>query len=175
MLESDSDTGLVRPMTADDLEMVFVWRNHPDIKRYMLTRRHIALDEHKQWFARALQSSSKQLMVYEQRGTPMGFVSFTGVAPEGAADWGFYAAPNAPKGTGFKLGRAALNYGFNVFRLHKICGQVVASNDASMHMHRKLGFREEGVLREQHMVGDVHVSLICFGLLHDEWLLKFPR
>jgi UDP-4-amino-4,6-dideoxy-N-acetyl-beta-L-altrosamine N-acetyltransferase len=161
-------------MTVDDLEIIFSWRNHPEISRNMLSQHSISLDEHKQWFERASQSPSKQLLVYEQGGTPMGFVSFKGVAPEGAADWGFYAAPNAPKGTGFKLGRAALNYGFNVFRLHKVCGQVVASNDASMQLHLKLGFRQEGVLREQHKAGAVYVSLICFGLLHDEWLSQLP-
>jgi UDP-4-amino-4,6-dideoxy-N-acetyl-beta-L-altrosamine N-acetyltransferase len=162
-------------MTADDLEMVFVWRNHPEISRHMLTQHSISLAEHKQWFERVSQSPSKQLLVYEQGGTPMGFVSFTGAAPEGVADWGFYAAPNAPKGTGLKLGRAALNYVFNAIGLHKICGQVVASNDASIHMHRKLGFREEGVLREQHKVGAGYVSLICFGLLHDEWLSQLTE
>ena len=169
MLESHSDKGLVRSMTPDDLEMVFVWRNHPEITQYMLTQHNISLEEHKQWYARASQSPSKHLLVYELEGTPMGFVSFTGNSIDRVADWGFYSAPNAPKGTGLKLGRAALNYAFDVIALHKVYGQVVASNHASIKMHLKLGFREQGVLREEQKVSDDYVRLVCFGILHNEW------
>jgi RimJ/RimL family protein N-acetyltransferase len=85
------------------------------------------------------------------------------------ADWGFFAVPGSPRGTGRRLGKAALEYGFGTLGLHKICGQVLSFNDASLRMHQALGFREEGCLREQSPIDDTHHDLVCFGLLAREW------
>jgi RimJ/RimL family protein N-acetyltransferase len=69
--------------------------------------------------------------------------------------------------------QAALARAFGTEQLHKVCGQVLAVNTASLAFHRRLGFAEEGVLRQQHRSGgpggahyhDVH----CFGLLRADW------
>ncbi len=98
----------------------------------------------------------------------MGFVQFSGVAPGGIADWGFYAAPEARKGSGSKLGVAALGFAFETLGLHKVCGQALDFNEASIRFHLRLGFQQEGVLREQKRIGGKYHDLICFGLLcHD--------
>ena len=156
-------------MRADDLVPVLAWRNHPQIRRYMLSQEEILLDEHRRWFERTSEDPSWRLLIFENAGTPLGFVSFHGAIQNGIADWGFYAAPEAPKGTGRKLGRVALNFAFGVVRLHKVCGRVLGFNDASIRLHRTLGFQQEGVLREQHRIGNTYHDLVCFGLLQQEW------
>lgn len=160
----------VRPLTAADLEMVLAWRNHPDIRRCMLTQHEISLEEHRAWFERAREDSSRCLLVAEERGTPFGFVHFSGVRAAGVADWGFYAAPGAPKGAGTKLGASALDVAFRELQLHKVCGQALDFNEASIRMHTRLGFTQEGVLRDQHRIGGKHHDLFCYGLLRREWL-----
>ena len=52
-----------------------------------------------------------------------------------------------------------------------VCGQVLASNTASLAFHRRLGFAEEGVLRQQHRSADgAHYhDVLCFGLLRADW------
>jgi len=135
----------------------------------MLTQHVISLQEHRQWFERASQDSAKCLLIFEEAGRSAGFVHFSGVSPGGIAHWGFHAAPDAPKGTGTKLGRAALGHAFGPLALHKVCGEALAFNEASIHFHLKLGFRQEGVLRDQQRIGPVYHDLICFGLLDYEW------
>lgn len=162
-------------MTSDDLMRVLTWRNDPRIRRYMLTQHEISFEEHRQWFERASQDSSRRLLVFEAAGKPCGYVGFHGVVADDAADWGFYAAPDAPKGTGRRLGRAALDFAFDVLGLHKVCGQVLALNEPSIEFHRALGFRQEGVLREQHRLGDAYHDLVCFGLLEREWYAMTRR
>jgi len=159
----------VRPVGEADLARVLAWRNHPDIRRFMLTQHEIPLDEHRRWFERASRDPGRCLLIAEEEGRPLGFVHFIGVAPDGVADWGFYAAPGAPRGSGRKLGEAALDHGFRTLGLHKVCGQALDFNEASIRFHRRLGFREEGVLREQHRLGDAWHDLVCFGLLRREW------
>lgn len=159
----------IRQMTNADLEQVLAWRNDAKVRRYMLTQHEISLAEHRQWFERTSQESMRRLLIVEEHGLALGFVHFAGVAPGGVADWGFYAAPDAPKGSGRKLGVTALDFAFGALELHKVCGQALDFNEASTRFHRELGFRQEGVLRQQHRIDGTYHDLICFGLLCDEW------
>ena len=169
MLESSSLLSQIRPMVHADLELVLTWRNHPDIRRYMYTQHEITLAEHQRWFERTLPDPKKHLLVFETNHQPLGFVNFNETGVGGIADWGFYAAPDAPKGSGRQLGRAALNHAFTQLKLHKICGQALAYNERSIQFHQTLGFQQEGILRDQHFDGERHHHVICFGLLGHEW------
>lgn len=159
----------VRQMVAADLERVLAWRNHPDVRRFMYTQHEISLGEHTRWFEKACKNPKRHLLVYENASTPLGFINLHQFAPGGIADWGFYAAPDAPKGTGYLLGQAALQYAFIDLGLHKLCGQALAYNDRSVRFHQNLGFQQEGLLRQQHFDGQHYHDVVCFGLLASEW------
>ncbi|QEA40911.1 UDP-4-amino-4,6-dideoxy-N-acetyl-beta-L-altrosamine N-acetyltransferase [Pistricoccus aurantiacus] len=156
-------------MRANDLERVLAWRNHPEVRRYMYTRHEIRLDEHRQWFERASQDPAKHLLIFAVAGTPTGFVNITQHQQGPIADWGFYLAPEAPRGTGRQLGQSALTFAFGELGLHKLCGQALAFNERSIRFHRRLGFQQEGLLRDQYFDGEQFHSMVCFGLLHHEW------
>lgn len=159
----------LRALCEADLEKVLSWRNRPEVRRVMLNQHEIQLDEHRRWFANASSDPARRLLIAEATGTSLGFVHFSGVAPGGVSDWGFYAAEGAPRGSGSRFGGAAINYAFSVLSVHKVCAQVLASNEVSLRLHRKLGFVEEGVLRDQYRSGENYQDLICFGLLRHEW------
>jgi len=166
-------TDTLRPLAAGDLQLLRAWRNQPDVRRHMFSTHQIAEAEHRQWFARQQADPTRRLWLFLRGGQPLGFVHFSGVAPGGVADWGFYAAPGAPKGTGRALGQTALARAFGSEQLHKVCGQVLAGNTVSLAFHRRLGFAEEGVLRQQHRSADPdgahYHDVHCFGLLRADW------
>ena len=159
----------VRPMLDTDLELVLGWRNHPDVCRYMYNQHEITLAEHSHWFERVSQDNSYHLLIFEIDDKLLGFINIHQIADGGIAEWGFYAAPSAPKGTGKQLGQAALHYAFITIGLHKICGQALSYNESSIRFHQRLGFREEGRQREQHFDGQHYYDVVCFGLLVSEW------
>ena len=159
----------IRSMAEEDLTMVLAWRNHPEVRRYMFTQHEISLAEHTQWFMRAVQDNARRLLIVQEQGSPIGYVQFSNVEPGGVADWGFYARPEASKGTGSKLGVLALDHAFGQLKLHKVCGQAIDTNQASIRFHERLGFKREGVLRDQKRMNEQYQTLICFGLLAHEW------
>lgn len=138
----------------------------------MLTQHEISLEEHRKWFARLEGDKTRNQLIVLDGADPLGFVQFNPICHGGVADWGFYARPDAPKGSGTKLGQTALLYAFKNLGLHKVCGQAIESNAASIAFHQKLGFAEEGCLREQQRIGDKYHTLFCFGLLAKEWQKK---
>lgn len=64
---------------------------------------------------------------------------------------------------------AVLDYGFNVMRLHRIQAETHPDNLASSGLATRLGFRFEGVHREQAYWGARYHDLNCYSLLEREW------
>lgn len=158
----------LRPMTEADLASVLRWRNHPDIRRFMFIRHEISPQEHSRWFHKVLQDSSRHLLIFQPEDTALGFVQIS-CNGDNLADWGFYLAPEAPRGTGSALGKSALAYAFSTLKQHKLCGEALGFNDKSIRFHLKLGFTQEGVLRQQHFDGEQYHDIYRFGLLASEW------
>ncbi|QJD72423.1 UDP-4-amino-4,6-dideoxy-N-acetyl-beta-L-altrosamine N-acetyltransferase [Marinobacterium sp. LSUCC0821] len=160
-------------MEESDLEQVLSWRNHPEIRRYMYSTHEIPMDEHCAWYASSSTDPRVELLIYEQGCKAQGFVNITRTGCANVADWGFYMAPDAPKGCGRDLGKQALDYAFTKLRLHKVCGEVLGVNTRSIAFHKSLGFTEEGRLREQHCDASKFHDVVCFGLLSSEWQARF--
>jgi UDP-4-amino-4,6-dideoxy-N-acetyl-beta-L-altrosamine N-acetyltransferase len=156
-------------MTEGDLEMVLRWRNHPDVRRHMFTSHEIGREEHCRWFEQCERDPDRFLLIHERGGSPTAYVSFFRHGQARRADWGFYVAPCAPKGSGRAMAHEALCFAFETLGLHKVCGEAMASNVASIGFHRSLGFTREGVLREQHFDGSLYRDVFCFGLLESDW------
>jgi len=156
-------------MVHEDLARVLAWRNHPDVRRYMFSRHEITLAEHQQWFERVLLDPKKHLLIFEVNQEALGVVSFNEVGNGGIADWGFYAAPYAPKGSGRQLGYAALSHAFSHLKLHKVCGQALEYNERSIKLHKTIGFQQEGIMCEQHFDGERYHNVVYFGLLCNAW------
>ena len=179
----------VRQATQADSQMIWQWRNHIDVRRWMFGQDEIALADHEKWYGKQLDRANVHLLIFEVAGEPMGLVNVTQMtvdkyqtlqlanthAPnpnEKTASWGFYLSPNSPKGQGlgFALGVLAIAQIFNTTDIGKITAQVLAYNTASLALHRKLGFSETGVLKQHFGVGDKVYDVVEFELKSQDFL-----
>ncbi len=64
---------------------------------------------------------------------------------------------------------AMLRYGFETFDLHRIEAVITPENHASSKLLEKLGFRQEGVLRQRSFYRGHYVDDVYFGLLHTNY------
>ncbi|MDH5180887.1 MAG: UDP-4-amino-4,6-dideoxy-N-acetyl-beta-L-altrosamine N-acetyltransferase [Gammaproteobacteria bacterium] len=152
-------------MDKSDLDKVLAWRNDQSIRRYMLNNQEIPAKEHYAWFDRVSIDPISKLYIYENHGIDMGFISFKNAYKGSISEWGFYKSPDAPKGVGLDLGKVALQTAFTDLNIHKVYGNVIASNTKSVLLHQTLGFDQEGILKEHHFDGENYHDLICFGLI----------
>lgn len=172
MSDKLSTQGFLRPMINSDLESILQIRNHADVRRFMLTKHEISPEEHLSWFKRAIHDPSIELLVFEPEKKCVGFVQIKKTTFRGIVDWGFYVSPDAPKGTGRKLGLAALARAFSKDGVHKVCGQTLESNLPAIKFHKSLGFSQEGMLSDHHFDGSMFHNLILFGILKYNWIDK---
>jgi UDP-4-amino-4,6-dideoxy-N-acetyl-beta-L-altrosamine N-acetyltransferase len=161
--------GRLRPILASDLPMVLMWRNNKVIRQYMFDSRIVTVEEHSSWFENAMRDEQKEILLYEHGKDPVGFVQICHAAQSRVAEWGFYVAPIAPKGTGTLMLKQVLSHLFNLRNVFKVHAKVLEFNIVSKDLHQKLGFKEEGVFREHHFDGVDRWDVYCYGLLSTEW------
>ena len=65
--------------------------------------------------------------------------------------------------------RSLVRHAFDRLGLHKVRARTFADNDPSRRVLEKLGFREEGVLREEAFVDGEWVDQVYYGLTESEW------
>ena len=141
--------GKLRPIRESELELMRCWRNAPSVRANMYTQHEISEEEHRAWWKVTCERSDRYYFMYESRdGKPCGIVGFNPIAvSDEHAFWAFYAAPDAPSGTGTFMEFLALDHAFDVLRLHKLSCEVLALNSAVIKLHQKFGFVTEGVFR----------------------------
>lgn len=161
----------LHPLTAAELDMIRAWRNAPTVRQAMYSHHEITLEEHQVWFQQLQTDASRRWYLYhDSDGEPQGMVYFTNIEPaQGTALWGFYAKPGAPMGSGFRMALEALEYAFKELGLHKLNGEVLATNSLVVNFNKLIGFTEEGRLRQQHFDGQRRIDVIQLGMLAEEW------
>lgn len=168
MTDSQKQQVQLRPMTDSDLKLVLSWRNHLDIRQHMYTQDEISYTAHSSWFKTVSVETGRYLLILEVDTVPLGYVNFR-CDTTGDAEWGFYLAPEAPKGTGKMLGEAATRYAFEEIGLNILWGEVLPDNLASQNFHLRHGFVLESIIPDK-IVGGRHVENIHrYILTRDTW------
>jgi [ribosomal protein S5]-alanine N-acetyltransferase len=75
------------------------------------------------------------------------------------------AQPYWDNGYATEVSRAIIEFGINRMNLNRIEADIVAGNDASMRVLEKLGFQQEGILRERVYKDEKYYDVHLFGIL----------
>lgn len=156
-------------LSKDEQLDLLAIRNHPDLRRHMMTAHEIGVEEHLAWIASMAGNERSEFFAAFVDGDMVGAVGASGISRvDRRADWGFYLHPDCQgRGLGIALGTKFLDHVFT--SLDKLNAEVIAFNAASLAMHRRLGFRDEGVRRHHiRRDGEVH-DAILLGITADEW------
>ena len=164
----------VRTICAEDEELIFNWRNQDRVRLMMLRSDLIPWQQHQIWF-NALERHLYLIFAWKQK--PIGLGCLTDVSvQDDTSSWGCYVGEaDAPPGFGALINLGTIAFAFDVVGVRKLCGQVLANNPNPLTMQRKIGFVDEGVLRQQVVRDGDNVDLILFGMLYEEWLQRRDR
>lgn len=73
------------------------------------------------------------------------------------------------KGIGAEMVKAVLAIAFDELKLHKVTLGVFDFNISAIQCYKKVGFVQEGLLRDARKNGDEYWNLIEMGILENEW------
>lgn len=163
----------LRPIRVDDVDAILGWINDPDVTRNFAALGTITRDQELAFLRATIASETDRLYAIE---TPEGLV--IGTAGIHRIYW---PARNGRLGIvigrkefhGHGLAQEALRElcrtGFRELGLHKLWLVHYRDNARMRHVARKLGFVEEGVLRDEYFHQGRFHDMVRHSLLEDEF------
>lgn len=134
MTLTKSDLAL-RPMTFEDLTLVWKWRNHDSIRACAIRSDPISWVNHLHWWHYDVLN---ERYIFTENERSIGVVMFD----LESGYWSFYLDPDLPRGRGY--GKAMLRLALET--IDKSCLEVKATvhkwNKASLRLHEEFGFTE---------------------------------
>ena len=133
----------LRRLRAGDSAMVRGWRNSPRVAADLITNHTISAEEHEAWLARVLDADDCRYWIVCLDDRPVGLASVVDIdRSEKRCRWGFYNAEVELRGRGIITAAltSVLDQVFGELGLDLVAAEVLASNAASLAIHRRLGF-----------------------------------
>ncbi|GAA4455140.1 GNAT family N-acetyltransferase [Phytohabitans houttuyneae] len=168
----------LRAMEPADAEALWRWNHDPEVMRWMDAGYPQTLARVGAWLAERPRNTYDDVLfgvdapAGDETGWQLiGLVRLHGAEPEtGCADLDIYLGEKEYWGKGFATDavRTACRYGFESMRLHKVTLTVVTENAAALAVYRRVGFTEEGRLREVFRRGGRWLDKYTMGLLEGE-------
>jgi len=141
----------VREAVLDDIEDLYIWRNHEAIRPMLHNTESFEWEEHSKWYSEALQNPDRcSLICYlEGSGIKIGSVSF-----DIQAETALISIIINPKMRGKKLSTTCLLEAIRIFRsrysmVKVLNAEIKDNNDASKKIFSNVGFQlkriEDGI------------------------------
>ncbi|MCA9782919.1 MAG: GNAT family acetyltransferase [Candidatus Cloacimonetes bacterium] len=166
----------LRPLRADDAEALFSLHSDPRVMEFWSTTPWTSLDKAHETIRedqRALPLGEHLRLALELKSAPglVGVCTLYKFSLQSRrAELGYALSP-AQQGKGLMHDalRLLLDHAFGTLGLNRVEADIDPRNAASRNCLLRLGFREEGRLRERWIVGGVVSDTGLYGLLASDW------
>jgi len=168
---------IFKTVSHADSDTLWHWRNRPTVRQFMYTQHEISHDEHKAWFSHMLANTHRYFYIVYKRvdgqpDKPLGVVNLDlDSENRTSATWAFYAAPDAPRGSGALMEFGALSLAFETLGVTQLNCEVLSHNQGVVRLHQRFGFRETPQSRQRtfSLPEGKTVEIVCLSLSADEW------
>lgn len=153
------------------------WRNTPELRKYFREYREISDAMQEAWYNSRVLNNDKQVdfEIHDlESGKLIGHCGLYYISwVNRTAELTIYIGDMNFRRGGY--GKDTLNllmdYAFKTLNLNRVWCEVF-SNNAAVEVYRKIGFVDEGKLRQHHFENGEYLDCYVLGLLKDEWLKK---
>jgi UDP-4-amino-4,6-dideoxy-N-acetyl-beta-L-altrosamine N-acetyltransferase len=171
------DKVYLRAIEMDDRANIIRWLNHPDVQRTTLRARPLNLDDETDFIQRMRQSPNDIVFLIVARdddravgGTAFHQIDWRsrhtcfGITIGESADWG--------KGYGTEATRLMVDYAFATLNLNRVWLHVLEYNERGVRCYERVGFKKEGLLRQEHFRDGRYWDTHLMAILRDDWLAR---
>lgn len=172
---------VLRAIEEKDFDLLFQMINMPEIqKQHKINSYPINSTEQREWM-RNFHNSDKwlRLIIELNTGVAIGLISLEDIdAKNGTAKLHYkvlLGMEGRIKGDIYDAISGMIQYAFDWMRLNCIEAKVIESNIKSRKILEKLGFKEEGVLRQRIFGGGEYHDFVSYSILKDEFFASKPE
>lgn len=177
---SDTTTGafVMRPMENGDFAVISGWfLDLDDLSRFDRSTRMPLSPEalRKSWFGFTDDGGSGNrhwFSIADNANRPVGMVGFEHVCSlnRDAVVPMFIDRQFRGRGIGTRSLALAMDIGFDMLGLRRLTSYLREDNEPSRSLTGRLGFRQEGCIRQGWFSTGRHLDMLVVGILHEEWI-----
>jgi RimJ/RimL family protein N-acetyltransferase len=169
---------LLRPVKRSDISYFLKWFNDPEVIQYLelyLPMTEMYEEKYIEELGTTRAKSDAPFVIEAIEGAstkPIGSCGLHEInSKDGKAIFGMGIGEKDywSKSYGTEATRLLIDYGFQQLNLHRISSSAFAFNERSIKFHKKVGFQEEGRLRQAIFKNGQYHDLMLFGILREEW------
>jgi RimJ/RimL family protein N-acetyltransferase len=165
----------LRSVERDDLERCHDWMNDEDLRSTLAQRYPMSLAREADWVERATRGQDPSEMNFAiclaEGDRHIGNCGLMTIDRDNrTATLGIFIGEKDCRGRGFgtEAVRTLCRFAFGEMDLRKIRLDTQAGNEAALRAYEKVGFRQEGVLRQEFYRKGRALDVVRMGLLRDE-------
>lgn len=162
----------LRPLDRGDAPAFVTWMNDPDLSRFLLTCRPMTLRAEEEYIDSLAQGERISLGIVLRDGDRL--IGGAGLHDIDSrcrkATFGILIGPPEERGKGYgtEATRLVVGYAFETLNMNKVCLHVYEYNPRGVRTYEKVGFRREGVLRQETYRDGRYWDTIVMGILREE-------
>lgn len=168
----------LRELAKKDIPLVNKWRHDKSISDFLGGNfRYLSLDQDERWFEDYLKNRKTQVrcaIYVEASQEPVGVVYLTGIDQVNrSAELGIMIGNKKYQGQGIGTSatRKMLEHAFLNLNLRRVFLTVLSDNVAALKLYQKVGFAQEGILREAAYKNGLYKDLFLMSILRDEFTI----
>ena len=172
------DKVILRPMKPRDVGLIHKWANNPDVMPFWYGRKKSLKEIKDDWKPQYFSSSnpnSGRCFAIEVDNKTIGMVNYNKIDRDNrnvTIDIVIGEKDNWNRGYGTDVLRTFLKYLFEEFKLHRVWLGTYMFNKRAIRVYENVGFRREGLLREDALIGNKYEDTVILGVLKDEFESK---
>lgn len=143
----ESNNLLIREITKDDIELIRIWRNQENIRKYFNDNKYILKKQQQAWFKTYLNKKDDIMFMIEETlnfKSSIGTVALYNINKKSnSAEFGRLMIghlPSAGKGFGKQASILTCKYAFEILNLSELYLSVLLHNTKAIQLYRDVGF-----------------------------------
>jgi diamine N-acetyltransferase len=164
----------LRPLEREDSRFVHELDNNETVMHYWFEEPYEAFVELSDLYEKHIHDQSERRFVVVYGEDSVGLVELVEINHiHRRADFQLIISPKFQgKGFATKAVLLGMDYAFKILNLHKLSLVVDCENERAIKVYRKLGFKEEGLLREEYFADGVYRDAYCMAVFQNEYVPK---
>ncbi|MDA3886293.1 MAG: UDP-2,4-diacetamido-2,4,6-trideoxy-beta-L-altropyranose hydrolase [Candidatus Delongbacteria bacterium] len=148
-------------LSIDEKKMVLMWRNDPNIRKWMFAQEIISLNDHLNYIDSLEEKEDRTYFLVKKASQAIGVIDFTNIDNKNKrTEFGIYSNPEI-KGVGNSLMNSIIDYAFNKLKINTLVSEVFDSNNAAISLYIRYSFEEIEVKKVNGQ------SIVCMELKNE--------
>jgi [ribosomal protein S5]-alanine N-acetyltransferase len=165
----------LRPLEHADAPSFVPWLNDIAVRRHLVVYRPTNLASEEAFIEGINKSGHDVALAIVERNDDrlIGVAGLHRIDPKNRqAAFGIFIgrADARNRGLGTEATALIVGYGFDTLNMNRIWLHVYEDNVAAVHVYEKLGFKREGLLREDYFREGRYWNTVVMGILRSEWV-----